>query len=113
MKNRLTLIFALIVSTVFAQSVVIPADNTFYNPDIKSYRKTISATNKASDQSGLIQSAIDEVAKKGGGILTIDGSKNNSTYVINTEVELKSGVHIRVNPKVVFTTTSSKKMVLS
>ena len=69
MKNRLTLIFALIVSTVFAQSVVIPADNTFYNPDIKSYRKTISATNKASDQSGLIQSAIDEVAKKGGGIL--------------------------------------------
>lgn len=112
MKNRLTLIFALIVSTVFAQSVVIPADNTFYNPDIKSYRKTISATNKASDQSGLIQSAIDEVAKKGGGILTIDGSKNNSTYVINTEVELKSGIHIRVNPKVVFTTTSSKKMVL-
>lgn len=112
MKNRLMLIFSLIVSTIFAQSVVIPVDNVFYNPDIKSYQKTISAPNKASDHSGLIQDAIDEVAKKGGGILTIDASKNNNVYTINTEVELKSGVHIRVNPKVVFTTTVPKKTVL-
>ncbi|MDO7173151.1 hypothetical protein [Mariniflexile sp. AS56] len=112
MKNLITVFLLVLANSLFSQSVVIPADSNFYNPDIKSYKKTISEPSKATNHSQLIQDAIDEVAKKGGGILTIGASKNNNNYVINTEVELKSGVHIRVDPKVVFTTTSPKKTVL-
>lgn len=94
-----------------AQSFQMPADNHFYNPQIGSFRTEISKP-EAGNNAAQIQNAIDLVAKKGGGILTIKAKAKDNVYVVNTEIQIKSGVHIRVEPNVVFKTTSPKRSTL-
>lgn len=112
MKNTIILLVLIFSNALCAQSVVIPNDSHFYKPVIKKYQETIEAPNTAIESTALIQSAIDKVAKKGGGILTITASKNNATYIINKGVELKSNVHIKVDSNVIFKSTSTKKITL-
>ena len=97
--------------TFFAQEVKIPADTYFFNPIINSYRLVILEPN-SSNNSAQIQEAIDGLSGKGGGVLTIKSSVNNNTYILNDEVEVKSGVHIRVEPSVIFKSESTKAIKL-
>ena len=97
--------------TFFAQEVKMPTDTYFYNPIINSYRLAILEPN-SSNNSAQIQEAIDELSVKGGGILTIKSVGKNNTYILNDEVEIKSGVHIRVAPSVVFKSESTSAIKL-
>ncbi|MCL7754608.1 T9SS type A sorting domain-containing protein [Polaribacter sp. Z022] len=74
---------------------VLPADNYFYNP-------TINTSNQAtfpngSSSTSALQSMINSLSNAGGGVLTI----NAGTYTLS-QVHMKTGVHIRVHPDVVF-----------
>ncbi|MGR7814280.1 hypothetical protein [Lacinutrix undariae] len=111
MKLKVTVLLLMFSITFFAQEVKIPTDTHFYNPIINSYSLDIlepSALNNANQ----IQEAINKVSSEGGGILTIKASGNNNTYIINDEVEVKSGVHIRVKPGVIFKSESAKAIKL-
>jgi len=107
MNLKITLLLLLVSSITIAQTVKIPKDNHFYNPIIKEYRLEISEP-KGLEDSKFIQEAIDDIHKKGGGILKINATKNNFVYTITNEIEIKSNVHIRVSPLVVFKGESPK-----
>lgn len=112
MKIFFTITLSLVFSLAWGNSFSIPNDDTFYNPDIKSYQKTIVQPSADADQSSLIQSAIDEVNSKGGGILYIEGIDGNQTYNLVTGVSIKSDVHIRVSPNVIFKSNKTTKVTL-
>ncbi|WP_446050059.1 hypothetical protein [Zobellia laminariae] len=109
MKKLVSVIVFVIANSLFSQSVTIPKDQSFYNPDIKPYHRTIKKPNHSNNHSQLIQDAIDEIEQKGGGILTIEAG-NNNIYIINEEIRIKSNVHIKVNPNVIFKSTSPRKI---
>ena len=74
-------------------------DEIFYfNPVIGSARATISQSEYSPDQDikNALQEGIDNINSAGGGILTIE----SGTYLISPTVQLKSNVHIRVDPGV-------------
>ncbi|WP_343330710.1 T9SS type A sorting domain-containing protein [Polaribacter staleyi] len=92
-------------SVVFAQNPmdrVLPADSYFYTP-------TINTANQMSfpdgdNSSSALQSMIHSLASSGGGVLNIKAG----TYTIDKLIHIKSNVHIRVNPGVVFKTTVAR-----
>ncbi|XMO85911.1 T9SS type A sorting domain-containing protein [Algibacter sp. AS12] len=74
---------------------VLPADDYFYNP-------TINTVNQATFPSGssstsALQTLIDNLSSSGGGVLTI----NAGIYILE-QIHMKTGVHIRIHPDVVF-----------
>ncbi|MDX6746944.1 T9SS type A sorting domain-containing protein [Polaribacter sp. PL03] len=74
---------------------VLPLDSYFYSP-------TINTGNQMSFPNGVastaaLQNMINSLSNSGGGVLTI----NAGTYTLE-QVHMKTGVHIRVNPNVVF-----------
>ncbi len=104
----LTMLLNFSVATIWAQSI--PADVNFYKPDIKSFEKFIPQPTGKNDIR-IIQDAIDLVAKKGGGTVTIGGTATNNVYNVG-EITLKSNVHIKVQPNVVFKTTDNTKVTV-
>ena len=117
MKHILTVFSCLLITAAcaqpgLAQSTHIPADDHFYQPDIQPYRKVVSQPDASSDQSKILQEAIDEVANKGGGTLIIGAVGDKNRYTINKGVVLKSNVHIRVQPNVVFDSVRSDTVKL-
>ncbi|WP_111708589.1 glycoside hydrolase family protein [Lutibacter citreus] len=114
MKNILLLAFTLFIftTTVNAQKISFPSDTNFYNPTIAKFNKTIEKPDNVEDNFKQLQTAIDAVAKAGGGTLTIKASSKNNVYKINKEIQLKSNVHIRVAPNVIFTSSSPRKITL-
>ncbi|MCL7754606.1 T9SS type A sorting domain-containing protein [Polaribacter sp. Z022] len=76
-------------------SRALPADSYFYNPTINT-GNTATFPNGDTSTSAL-QTMIDNLSSSGGGVLTI----NAGTYTLE-QVHMKTGVHIRVHPDVVF-----------
>ncbi|MEN8703400.1 MAG: T9SS type A sorting domain-containing protein [Polaribacter sp.] len=74
---------------------VLPADNHFYNPTINTSNTAVFPTGDSS--TSALQTMIDNLSTSGGGILTI----NAGTYTLE-QVHMKTGVHIRVHPSVIF-----------
>jgi hypothetical protein len=115
LKTTLALCFALGLTlhanAEHKETVEIPEDSHFYNPVIGTCHQTIQGPSTG-DHATLIQDAIDTIASRGGGMLTIQAQGDNHAYVINREIQIKSGVHIRVDPEVVFTTTKPVKITL-
>ena len=107
MKQKITLIILLFSIICNAQKIKFPKENHFYNPVIKTFSVEISEP-KTSNHSELIQDAIDKIHKKGGGLLKINATKNNFVYTISQEIQIKSNVHIKVSPLVVFKGDSPK-----
>lgn len=104
----LFILFTLSISLMFAQSI--PADENFYHPNIKSFNKIILQPTGKNDVK-IIQDAIDLVAKKGGGTVIIGASLTNYVYNVG-EIILKSNVHIKVQPNVVFKTTDNTRVTV-
>lgn len=107
MKQKITFVILLFSVICYAQKIEFPKENHFYNPVIKTFSVEISEP-KTSNHSELIQDAIDEIHKKGGGSLKINATKNNFVYTISEEILIKSNVHIKVSPLVVFKGDSPK-----
>ncbi|SDR70582.1 Por secretion system C-terminal sorting domain-containing protein [Polaribacter sp. KT25b] len=101
-KKNIILIFCLFLSGfIFSQNPidrVLPADSYFYNPTINTANQ-LSFPNGDNSTSAL-QNMINSLSASGGGILTI----NAGTYTLG-QLDMRTGVHIRVNPNVVFKTT--------
>ena len=73
----------------------LPADNYFYNPTINTANTAIFPAGDSS--TSALQTMIDNLSSSGGGVLTI----NAGTYTLE-QVHMKTGVHIRVHPDVIF-----------
>ena len=101
-KHTILIIFTLFFSGfIFSQNPidrVLPADNYFYNPTINT-NNTLSFPNGNTSTSAL-QTMINSLSTSGGGVLTI----NAGTYTLG-QIDMRTGVHIRVHPNVVFKTT--------
>ena len=82
---------------------VLPADSYFYTPTInEENQRTLPAANGSSATE--LQALIDELtALIGGGVLNI----NAGTYTINSVIDIKSNVHIRVDPSAIFETVTA------
>ncbi|WP_218598471.1 T9SS type A sorting domain-containing protein [Polaribacter sp. NJDZ03] len=94
------------ISVVFAQNPLdraLLADSYFYNPSINTANQ-LSFPNGASSTAAL-QSMINSLSNAGGGVLTI----NAGTYTLG-QIHIKTGVHIRVYPEVIFKTTPMNSM---
>ena len=106
MIKKTFLIFnLLLIGFVNAQNPIdraLPSDSYFYNPTINTANQ-FSFPNGSSTGSAL-QSMIINLSNAGGGVLTI----NSGHYEINEIIHLKSNVHIRVHPDVVFKTTVAR-----
>ena len=97
-KSSIPIIFLFLSGFIYAQNPidrVLPADSYFYNP-------TINTTNQMSFPNGnssttALQSMINNLSTSGGGVLNI----NAGTYTLE-QIHMKTGVHIRVHPDVVF-----------
>jgi len=97
-KSSISIIFLFLSGFIYAQNPidrVLPADSYFYNP-------TINTTNQMSFPNGnssttALQSMINNLSTSGGGVLNI----NAGTYTLE-QIHMKTGVHIRVHPDVVF-----------
>ena len=102
LKNRFLFWFSIFfTSFVFAQNPIdraLPADSYFYNPTINTANQ-MSFPNGASSTNAL-QGMINSLSTSGGGVLTITSGR----YTLG-QVHMKTGVHIRVHPSVVFKTT--------
>lgn len=114
MKTILKLFFItlILILTRATWAFIIPADNTFFTPIINTYSKTINEPSSDVDQYQLIQDAIDEVHNNGGGLLTIKGTHSNYIYNVVKSIQLRSNVHIRVTPIVVFKTDKPAKATI-
>jgi hypothetical protein len=101
-KNNILVIFHLLTSgLIYAQNPidrVLPADSYFYNPIINTANQ-MSFPNGDTSTSAL-QTMINSLSNSGGGVLII----NAGTYILG-QIDMKTGVHIRVHPNVVFKTT--------
>lgn len=98
MKKIILLIHLFLFGFLNAQNPidrVLPSDDYFYNPTINT-ANTASFPNGSSSTAAL-QAMINSLANSGGGVLTI----NAGTYTLE-QVHMKTGVHIRVHPDVVF-----------
>jgi len=97
-KSSIPIIFLFLSGFIYAQNPidrVLPADSYFYNP-------TINTTNQMSFPNGnsstsALQSMINNLSTSGGGVLNI----NAGTYTLE-QIHMKTGVHIRVHPDVIF-----------
>ncbi|WP_193747287.1 hypothetical protein [Algibacter lectus] len=74
---------------------VLPADDYFYNPTINTSNQM--AFPDGNNTTSALQAMIDNLSSSGGGVLTI----NAGTYTLE-QIHMKTGVHIRVHPDVVF-----------
>lgn len=98
MKKIALVLSLFFVEFLFAQNPLdreLPPDSYFYNP-------TINTSNQATFPSGststsALQGLINNLSSSGGGVLTI----TPGTYTLG-QVHMKTGVHIRVHPNVVF-----------
>ena len=98
MKKTLLILNLLLIGFLNAQNPidrVLPNDDYFYNPTINNANQ-MSFPNGSTSTSAL-QSMINSLSSSGGGVLTI----NAGTYTLE-QVHMKTGVHIRVHPDVVF-----------
>ncbi|GAL63525.1 T9SS type A sorting domain-containing protein [Algibacter lectus] len=100
--NKLILIskaiFFLATFVCFGQNPidrVLPADDYFYNPTINTSNQM--AFPNGNNTTSALQAMIDNLSSSGGGVLTI----NAGTYTLE-QIHMKTGVHIRVHPEVVF-----------
>ena len=73
----------------------LPADVHFYNPTINTGNTAIFPAGDSS--TSALQTMIDNLSSSGGGVLTISAG----TYTLG-QVHMKTGVHIRVHPDVIF-----------
>jgi hypothetical protein len=97
-SKHIVLIFSgLLTTLVFAQPInrSLPADTYFYSPTINTANQ-LTFPNGSSTTAAL-QTMINNLSNTGGGVLTIDAG----TYTLE-QVHMKTGVHIRVHPNVVF-----------
>lgn len=90
------LVSAFLTHALLAQDRLLPDDSYFYNPVIGKEVIVIDNSNGTNDSKDF-QKAIDELNKKGGGVLRVE----DGTYHI-VGVYMKSNVHIRVKPGVIF-----------
>ncbi|QVY65588.1 T9SS type A sorting domain-containing protein [Polaribacter sp. Q13] len=89
------------ISFLCAQNPIdraLPADSYFYNPTINTANQ--KSFPNGSSSTAALQTMINNLSNAGGGVLTI----NAGTYTLN-QIHIKTGVHIRVHPDVVFKTT--------
>ncbi|WP_139958694.1 hypothetical protein [Flavicella sediminum] len=108
----ITFILCFFYTVLNAQTVDFPDDQNFYNPKVTTTEKTIQEPDISTNNAQQLQNAIDALEKKGGGTLFIKASEKNKIYKIENEIILKSNVHIKVAPDVVFTTSSPRKITL-
>lgn len=112
MKLLSVFLLVLLSVQVLVAEITFPVDSSFYNPVINAYQRTITGPSADSDHSGIIQAAIDDVNANGGGTVLIQATGSKRVYNIRQEVQLKSNVHIRVAPNVVFTSDYRNKIIL-
>ncbi|MDC0176663.1 T9SS type A sorting domain-containing protein [Polaribacter sp.] len=74
---------------------VLPADDYFYNPIINTANQATFPNGNSS--TNALQTMINNLSTSGGGVLTI----NAGTYTLE-QVHMKTGVHIRIHPDVIF-----------
>lgn len=106
-KFFIALVFQVsIISVGFSQDPinrVLPADTYFYSPTINTSNQMTFPNGSAT--TSALQGMIDTLSSSGGGILTI----NAGTYTLG-QVHMKTGVHIRVHPDVIFKTTPQNSL---
>ena len=98
LKSNISIVLLFLSTLLYSQDPidrVLPADSYFYNPTINTVNQ-MSFPNGNTSTSAL-QSMINSLSNSGGGVLTI----NPGTYILE-QVHMKTGVHIRVHPNVVF-----------
>ncbi|UZO82223.1 T9SS type A sorting domain-containing protein [Aquimarina sp. ERC-38] len=98
--KSLLILKALFLGTFFclAQNPLdrpLPPDSYFYNPNINTTNRMTFPN--GDNSTSALQGMIDSLSSSGGGVLTI----SPGTYTLE-EVDIKTGVHIRVRPNVVF-----------
>lgn len=86
----------LFVQVLAAQDRELPEDGFFFHPVIGKELLIVEKSNGIDDSENF-QEAIDALNKKGGGVLRVE----NGTYYL-AGVHMKTGVHIRIRPGVVF-----------
>ena len=98
MKKSLFFLNLLLIGFLNAQNPidrVLPADDYFYHPTINTANQETFPNGNSS--TNALQTMINSLSTAGGGVLTI----NAGTYTLE-QVHMKTGVHIRIHPDVVF-----------
>jgi hypothetical protein len=98
MKNIILFLNLFLIGLLGAQNPLdrkLPVDNYFYKPILKTKNPAFFPNGKHT--TNALQSIIDSLSISGGGILII----NEGTYILK-QIHIKTGVHIRVHPNVVF-----------